>query len=243
MDNVKSLRSFYILNVSPAITNQSSLILRLGSQSQNPIIVNNERVFVTTKDFDHGLLEIELLWETLEEINSARLSDNGEIISEIDLVKKVSSLVIWIYSGSPFIFAFVKGALFRKVIKFLETVFEGYHVWETRLQDDFFRRLLESNSSNDVTQLTYVSSINNQEFMTSISGNRIENSEFWPRTVQGIIKEITLRMNGNTLKINQRGRVSLFNSPYFNDVREITEYLTKILITSFEGGNSLERFF
>ncbi|MED3832378.1 hypothetical protein [Peribacillus frigoritolerans] len=226
MKDNREFRSFIILENSYPIGTE---LIKL-TQSKEAFEYNNEKVIVQSHSEDdlEDFLDYEFLWETKREITSESLdADTGEVLYEIDYIKKVAQISVWISNDSPYFVVFLKGIAANKVINLLRDYFECPTLHRIAFKDDFFNMLLNSNLPINVLQTTIKSASTEQEF--SISGLLNKNNY---SLNDGYITEIQIEVPSIMIKakLSNLGRVALYNAPHKESVIEFTKILGDILV-------------
>ncbi|WP_394174024.1 hypothetical protein [Guptibacillus hwajinpoensis] len=226
MEDKREFRSFIVLeNLSfPSEPMEISV-------PKEPLDYKGEKVII--KQYHEkelgNFLDYEFLWETKREITSEILDEEtGEIFYEIDYIKKVAQISVWIYKDFPFWIVFTKGITPNKVMNLINDYFPSFQLSRLYFKDEFFNLLLNIRSIN-VLQTTMKSASTEQEF--SISGY-LNKSNY--SLTDGYITELQIEIPSVYIraKLSNSGRVALYNTPDKHRVNEFIRLIGEFLIES-----------
>lgn len=201
---------------------------------KQPMNSDGKMIFHRIHSIDDEYLDIELYWETTKDVLTEKLNDFGEIEIETQTVRTVVKISVFVFDNSPFLFIFFKPySLSRQIFAILEDIF-AVDIEPIRLNNDFFYQLLLQNNFGEITQLSYQSDSQSRKY--TISGVINDTFDFDQINLsKNRITNITIALNSQAkAKISSNGRIALYNSPYYQDIKEVLKIFIK-LITNYKG--------
>jgi hypothetical protein len=215
--NAKLYKTFFILKLE----NKSNL---LQAHKDSGTYEDADKKIVITNNFiQENTLELKMLWETIKEIKSQEIDDEGEVVSTVQKLKEVNQACIWTYdSDYPYIFVFTPRT---SLLKDIQDILSTYFKVSTKVMtfsNDFFKNLLNSDFVYEVQSLSYQTNKENYSTIT-VSGANMKDSYFFDNIYNpdSSINEMTvILLNYNKVKFYKNSKTTIYDKAYMSDIVE-----------------------
>lgn len=220
----RDLRTFSIFKSELKVFSQMKSFM-----DENLMSSEGKMIFHRIHNMDDEHLDIEFYWETTKDISTEKLNVLGEIEIETQTVRTVVKISVFVFANSPFLFIFFNPySLYRKIIPILENLF-SLSIEPIRLKNDFFYQLFVQNNFGKVTKISYQSdSQSHKHTISSVINNTFDFDQINLR--KNLITNITIALKSqDKAKISSNGRVTLYNSPYYKDIKKILKVFINLI--------------